>query len=317
MLRTAPALHIAALVQLLHVSSAIRIAATYAHSTCTKARSLISHSCCICDVATAICRHCSVWSQSTAVNVITCGPCTSACMQAVADDVQAVLVFSGGYTRREAGARSEAGSYWQVAHALGWFGQPEVQDRALIEDRARDSLENLLFSVCRFRQFTGNYPAKVTIVSYSFKKERFETLHAVALGFPQDKVDFVGTPPLDPVPAQKVRTLHCFFSDGMLWRLAYGKCMPSRHRSARRAEIGVACRFNVKHAEALHTHGGDSATMIAHPNCQKRRCLSCPHRPAHHIVHSEVTEARPAAGGVCHSASVQARPVRLQGRAGP
>ena len=125
-------------------------------------------------------------------------------LQATAKDDAAVLVFSGGYTRKEAGARSEAGSYWQVAHASRWFEHPEVADRTLLDDRARDSFENLLFSICRFRQFTGNYPYRITIASYDFKKERFVEHHAASIGFTEDQVDFIGTSALDAAGAQKV-----------------------------------------------------------------------------------------------------------------
>ena len=40
----------------------------------------------------------------------------------VAKNPRAMLVFSGGKTRREAGAISEASSYWQVSRAFDWFG---------------------------------------------------------------------------------------------------------------------------------------------------------------------------------------------------
>ena len=40
----------------------------------------------------------------------------------LAKNPRAMLVFSGGKTRREAGAISEASSYWQVSRAFDWFG---------------------------------------------------------------------------------------------------------------------------------------------------------------------------------------------------
>jgi hypothetical protein len=125
-------------------------------------------------------------------------------MQAAEESEGALLVFSGGYTRRDAGARSEAGSYWLVADAMKWFGAQGVRDRALLEDRARDSFENLLFSVCRFRQFSGSYPQKITIVSYDFKRTRFLKMHALSLGYSESQVNFIGTPALD-ASAFKVR----------------------------------------------------------------------------------------------------------------
>eukprot|EP00850_Spirogloea_muscicola_P000141 SM000001S04543 [mRNA] locus=s1:841502:842944:- [translate_table: standard] len=41
--------------------------------------------------------------------------------------------------------------------------QPEVAARALTEEFARDSLENLLFSICRFHELTGAYPNNITV----------------------------------------------------------------------------------------------------------------------------------------------------------
>jgi hypothetical protein len=59
----------------------------------------------------------------------------SALLQAAATDKSAVLLFSGGYTRVDAGQMSEAGSYWQVADALNWFGHDSVKLRAILEVR--------------------------------------------------------------------------------------------------------------------------------------------------------------------------------------
>ncbi|GLU07048.1 hypothetical protein SLE2022_240260 [Rubroshorea leprosula] len=113
-----------------------------------------------------------------------------------AKDDEALLLFSGGETRKEAGPRSEAQSYWSVAESEGWFGKEEtVRWRALTEEHARDSFENLLFSVCRFRELIGTYPHNITVVSYDFKEERFAHLHRPAIGFPESRFSFVGTPP--------------------------------------------------------------------------------------------------------------------------
>jgi len=112
-----------------------------------------------------------------------------------ARDDGALLLFSGGETRKDAGPRSEAQSYWAIAESKGWFGNDEsVRSRALTEEHARDSFENLLFSVCRFRELTGRYPQNITVVSYDFKEERFAQLHRTALGFPEGRFFFSGTP---------------------------------------------------------------------------------------------------------------------------
>ena len=52
-----------------------------------------------------------------------------------------------------------------------------MRRRAHTEEFARDSFENLLFSLCRHRELTGGYPQRLTVVSLPFKRERFETLH--------------------------------------------------------------------------------------------------------------------------------------------
>lgn len=156
-------------------------------------------------------------------------------VQATHDSEAALLVFSGGFTRTEAGARSEAGSYWQVADALGWFGMEAVSERALLEDRARDSFENLLFSICRFRQFAGVYPQKITIVSYNFKRERFVSAHAAALGFSADQVAFIGTPALDPQGAERVRLAGRNDSDRLRARCRSRGGVVTKRRVVRRA----------------------------------------------------------------------------------
>ncbi|KAG6557371.1 hypothetical protein Mapa_001301 [Marchantia paleacea] len=116
-------------------------------------------------------------------------------VEVAAQDERSLLLFSGGETRKEAGPRSEAQSYWLVAESKDWFGKREdVRDRSLTEEHARDSFENLLFSVCRFREITGAYPINITVVSYDFKEYRFANLHRSALHFPASRFFFKGTP---------------------------------------------------------------------------------------------------------------------------
>lgn len=126
---------------------------------------------------------------STFVNHIKAG------VEAAAESEDALLLFSGGETRQDAGPRSEAQSYWNVAESKDWFGKREsVRWRTLTEEFARDSFENLLFSICRFRELTGHYPSNVTVVSYDFKERRFTKLHRHALRFPESQFSFVGVP---------------------------------------------------------------------------------------------------------------------------
>ncbi|XP_051151078.1 uncharacterized protein C57A10.07 [Andrographis paniculata] len=116
-------------------------------------------------------------------------------VEAAANDDDTLLLFSGGETRKDAGPRSEAQSYWIVAESKQWFGKRDsVRDRALTEEHARDSFENLIFSICRFRELTGAYPHNITVVGYDFKEERFVHLHRSAIRFPESRFFYVGTP---------------------------------------------------------------------------------------------------------------------------
>ena len=128
------------------------------------------------------------------------------------DDERSLLVFSGGETRAQTGPETEGGSYFRVADALDlWDGrdifakdgdeaagsatQSTVRARTVTEEYATDSFENLLFSICRFREVTGSYPARISLVSFSFKQTRFETLHSGALQWPLDHFHYVGVDP--------------------------------------------------------------------------------------------------------------------------
>jgi hypothetical protein len=77
-----------------------------------------------------------------------------------------------------------------------------------MQDRARDSLENMLFSICRFKQFTRSFPLHITVVSYNFKRTRFLGLHAPALGLDGSMLTFLGTGTLDEPAAKLVLNRH-------------------------------------------------------------------------------------------------------------
>jgi hypothetical protein len=114
-------------------------------------------------------------------------------------DPRALLIFSGGYTRREAGLRwSEAETYRAIAQHYEWWnaGAPKnelekLDARTATEDYSRDSFENLLFSICRFQQVTRRYPERVTLISWRFKRERFD-LHRATIRFPVTRFVFEG-----------------------------------------------------------------------------------------------------------------------------
>jgi hypothetical protein len=123
---------------------------------------------------------------------------------AAAQDPSALLVFSGGQTRASTGPDSEGSSYYRVADAMHLWtehqnesssGATTVRARTTSEDFATDSFQNLLFSICRFYEVTGSYPEHITVVSFSFKQRRFETLHLTALQWPVKRFTFVGYDP--------------------------------------------------------------------------------------------------------------------------
>ena len=109
-------------------------------------------------------------------------------------DPESLLVFSGGETRGATGPNTEAASYFNVADAMKlWPHNPKstVRARTAAEEFATDSFQNLLFSICRFREVTGGYPTMITVISFSFKGQRFQTLHANAIRWPEDRFQFV------------------------------------------------------------------------------------------------------------------------------
>jgi hypothetical protein len=109
-------------------------------------------------------------------------------VDALAGDPSALLLFSGGQTREEVGPFSEAQSYWYLANACDWFGHLQTRERALTEDHARDSFENLLCSIHRFRKCTGALPTRIVVCGFAFKGERYKNhfdalkQHAEAVG---------------------------------------------------------------------------------------------------------------------------------------
>lgn len=122
-----------------------------------------------------------------------------------AKDPLSLLIFSGGETRAITGPVNEGSSYFRVADALKLWEEPtrtmtiesasNVRARTTAEEFATDSFQNLLFSICRFKEVTGSYPSKITTVSFTFKRKRFEELHAKAIRWPSSQFNYVGMDP--------------------------------------------------------------------------------------------------------------------------
>ncbi|KAI9506432.1 hypothetical protein BX070DRAFT_240584 [Coemansia spiralis] len=115
-------------------------------------------------------------------------------VEMVKEHDSALLIFSGGKTRLRAGSYSEAQGYWAAADRMGWLTK-DVYRRVFTEEYARDSYENVLFSVARFREITGRYPDRITVVGFDFKRERFLDLHRKALRYPKIRFNYIGINP--------------------------------------------------------------------------------------------------------------------------
>lgn len=107
-----------------------------------------------------------------------------------------------GQTRGPAGPRSEGESYWLIAESMlrndANSSTPSseeedddyylpLRDRLVVEEYARDSHENLLFSLCRFYEMTGQYPSSVTVIGFEFKRKRFQDIHRASIRYPAEK----------------------------------------------------------------------------------------------------------------------------------
>ena len=128
-------------------------------------------------------------------------------LQELKDDVdRSIVVFSGGQTKPGAGPRSEGLSYYLLMEATKLFGlfpvgsaqaQHVMTTRVFAEEYSRDSYENLLFSVCRFKEVTGHYPSRIVVVGWEYKRRRFEDLHRVALRWPKQRFRYIGVDIVD------------------------------------------------------------------------------------------------------------------------
>ncbi|GAA6013637.1 hypothetical protein JCM10207_004798 [Rhodosporidiobolus poonsookiae] len=119
-------------------------------------------------------------------------------------DPEALLIYSGGQTRPHS-TLTEALSYARLAKAGNLYSQFMTDsqrqaaaaqggefDRATTEDFAMDSMQNVLFSVARFREVTGRWPTFITVVGYGMKRRRYEDVHRAALRWPASAFKYIG-----------------------------------------------------------------------------------------------------------------------------
>jgi hypothetical protein len=94
-----------------------------------------------------------------------------------------VLIVSGGCTKYPV-EKSEARGYLDWSDDLGLARTGLV----ILEEYARSSVENLLFSMCRFYQYFNDWPEEVGACTLHWKKDWFEKVIAPALCLPNFQV---------------------------------------------------------------------------------------------------------------------------------
>ena len=131
-------------------------------------------------------------------------------LRELAADDGALLVMSGGKTHAGVSRLSEASSLVALAERLvvdeiGSLQQLQRQPqtdsprdaaadlllRVHAEEFALDSHDNVIFSVCRFRQLTGHLPRRVTVVGFPFKQRRFTEIHRASAGIAAADFDYI------------------------------------------------------------------------------------------------------------------------------
>jgi hypothetical protein len=130
-------------------------------------------------------------------------------VELTAADPRALLIFSGSPTCASAGPRSEAQGYWMLAEHFGWWGATDASARAVTEEFALDSFQNLLFSLCRFHEVTGAWPSRITVAGWGFKAQRFVDLHRAAVRFPSERFHYAAVnDPADGTAAARAEALN-------------------------------------------------------------------------------------------------------------
>jgi hypothetical protein len=165
-------------------------------------------------------------------------------VEMAAADPAALLVFSGCHTAPEAGPLSEALGYWMLAEQFGWWGMAEARARSTLEDFALDSFQNLLYSICRFREFTGEYPAGITVAGWGFKARRFAELHRAAIRFPAARFRYVAVnepPELAVAEREEAATRAAFTADPYGYFKALAEKRRSRDPHRRQHGYGISC----------------------------------------------------------------------------
>jgi hypothetical protein len=83
-------------------------------------------------------------------------------VEIAARDQDALLLFSGGGTRKDAGPRSEAHSYWAIAESKGWDGEFQVTSTLLLVFFSRIIIGTIGFDNVLLISVFGSYKSCIS-----------------------------------------------------------------------------------------------------------------------------------------------------------
>ena len=189
------------------------------------------------------------------------------------------LIFFGsrGYTS-PLSATSEGESYLRFARVMGLLPPAGVFTRATTEDAALDSFQNVLFSIARFRELTGVYPTRITIVGHNFKRRRFEQLHRHALHWPKLHFTYEGVPLGSEADEREaasgeVRTRSFFLglciSDPIFCFVFFRTSWSTRSHRTLQTCMAVTCHSSRSAQVGIFTRGPTDITLA------RQKCASC------------------------------------------
>lgn len=156
-------------------------------------------------------------------------------IELLASTTDSLLVFSGGFTDPRVQV-SEAASYLRLCEDNEFWGMRNegelggcdeereesekdggskgLRERIIVEEKALDSLQNLLFAILAFWKREGQWPERISIVSMSFKERRFMDLQYVSLrdfpSLPSHTSPRTNLKPNNPLPACQPSDFHLF-----------------------------------------------------------------------------------------------------------
>lgn len=175
-------------------------------------------------------------------------------VEIAAQDQASVLVIAGGPSERDAGPRSEALGYWNIAQRASFWGHAEVRDRFALEEYSLDSFLNLIYGLCRFREWAGVWPRRITVAGWGFKSRRFAELQRCALRWerPFESLAVNEPPGFEEAAAREAETREQWRRD------PYGSFEPLAGKRAGRDHFGRKAPYAVSCPEvsALLAHRG-------------------------------------------------------------